>query len=105
MRLIDADMLIEQFEKVKNESTCLADIAQIIGVQCVIDEQPTAYDPDKIVEQLEELKKAEQNKPDYCDENGFGDGEQIYDDGRSQGRCEAFGEAIKIVKGGGVDGN
>ena len=52
--------------------------------------------------QLEELKKAEQNRPDNCDENGFGDGEQIYDDGRSQGRCEAFGEAIKIVKGGGV---
>ena len=61
-------------------------------------------DADKVVEQLEELKKAEQNKPDNCDENGFGDGEQIYDDGRSQGRCEAFGEAIKIVKGGGVDG-
>lgn len=55
--------------------------------------------------QLEELQKAEQNRPDNCDENGFGDGEQIYDDGRSQGRFEAFGEAIEIVKGGGVDGN
>ena len=72
----------------------------VIAAKCA----PIAYDPDKVVEQLEELKKAEQNKPDNCDENGFGDGEQIYDDGRSQGRCEAFGEAIKIVKGGGVDG-
>ena len=53
-RLIDADMMIEQLEKVKNESTCLADIAQIIGVQCVIDEQPTAYNLDKVVKQLED---------------------------------------------------
>ena len=32
-----------------------------------------------------------------------GDGEQIYDDGRSQGKFEAFGKAIEIVKGGGAD--
>ena len=47
-------------------------------------------------------KKAEQDRSDDCDENGYGDGEQIFNDGRSQGRFEAFGEAIKIVKGGGV---
>lgn len=64
----------------------------------------TAGAVDKVLEQLEELKKAEQNRSDNCDETGFGDGEQIFDDGRSQGRYEAFGEAIKIVKGGGVDG-
>ena len=75
------------------------------AVQNVIETEPTAYDPDKVVEQLEELKKAEQNRPDNCDKTGFGDGEQIFDDGRSQGRYEAFGETIKIVKGGGVDGN
>lgn len=85
MRLIDADVLVEG--RVENDPV-------VIAAKCA----PTAYDPDKVVEQLEELKKAEQNKPDNCDENGFGDGEQIYDDGRSQGRCEAFGEAIKIVK-------
>ena len=70
-----------------------------------IDAQPTAFDPDRVVEQLEKLKKAEQDRPDDCDEDGCGDGEQIYDDGRSQGRFEAFGKAIKIVKGGGVDAN
>lgn len=67
-------------------------------------EKQTACDPDKVVEQLEKLKKAEQDRPDDCDEDGCGDGEQIYDDGRSQGRYEAFGKAIQIVKGGGVDG-
>lgn len=89
MRLIDADLLIEG--RVENDPV-------VIAAKCT----PTAYDPDKIVVQLEELKKAEQNRPDNCDENGFGDGEKIYDDGRSQGRYEAFGEAIKIVKRGGV---
>lgn len=89
MRLIDADLLIEG--RVENDPV-------VVAAKCA----PTAYDPDKIVVQLEELKKAEQNRPDNCDENGFGDGEQIYDDGRSQGRYEAFREAIKIVKGGGV---
>lgn len=90
MRLIDADVLVEG--RVENDPV-------VIAAKCT----PTAYDPDKIVVQLEELQKAEQDRPDNCDENGFGDGEQIYDDGRSQGRFEAFGEAIKIVKGGGVD--
>ena len=89
MRLIDADVLIEG--RVENDPV-------VIAAKCA----PTAYDPDKVVVQLEELQKAEQNRPDNCDENGFGDGEQIYDDGRSQGRFEAFGEAIKIVKRGGV---
>lgn len=55
------------------------------------------------MEQLGKLKKAEQDRPDDCDEDGYGDGEQIYNDGRSQGRYEAFGKAIEIVKGGGVD--
>ena len=96
-RLFDADKLKADLEKAisKNEDM---DCLDFLRVASVIDAQPTAYDPDKVVEQLEELKKAEQNKPDNCDENGFGDGEQIFNDGRSQGRFEAFGEAIKIVK-------
>ena len=90
MRLIDEDELIKG--RVENDPV-------VIAAKCT----PTAYDPDRVVVQLEELKKAEQDRSDDCDENGFGDGEQIYDDGRSQGRFEAFGEAIKIVKGGGID--
>ena len=89
MRMIDADLLIEG--RVENDPV-------VIAAKCA----PTAYDPDKVVEQLEELKKAEQDRSDDCDENGYGDGEQIFNDGRSQGRFEAFGEAIKIVKGCGV---
>ena len=111
-RLIDADKVVEHLEKVKKESASLVDMAHILGFQSVIDVQPTAYDPDKVVEQLEKLKKAEQleklkkaeqDRSDDCDEDGYGDGEQIYDDGRIQGKFEAFGKAIEIVKGGGVD--
>lgn len=95
MRLIDADNL--QFNgRNYNKS-------QMNAILDFVDVQPTAYDLDKVVEQLEKLKKAEQDRPDDCDEDGCGDGEQIYDDGRSQGRFEAFGKAIEIVKGGGVD--
>ncbi len=101
-RLIDADKLKADLEKAisKNEDM---DYLDFLRVASFIDAQPTAYDPDKVLEQLGKLKKAEQDRPDDCDEDGCGDGEQIYDDGRSQGRFEAFGKAIQIVKGGGVD--
>lgn len=48
MRLIDADRLKVMFEI--EECPCALQAA-ILGI---IDEQPTAYDPDKVVEQLEE---------------------------------------------------
>jgi hypothetical protein len=89
------------------ESLHLGGNSRSAELKIIIDELPVrvpdAYDPDKVVEQLEKLKKAEQDRPDDCDEDGCGDGEQIYDDGRSQGRYEAFSKAIEIVKGGGVD--
>ena len=101
MRLIDAD----KFEGFIRKKYADIEKAEDIKEQMLFDlsYQPTAYDPDKVVEQLEKLKKAEQDRQDDCDEDGCGDGEQIYDDGRSQGRFEAYVRAIEIVKGGGVD--
>ena len=94
-RLIDADNLVFNGRQYNS--------SQMKAILDFVDEQPTVCDLDKVVEQLEKLKKAEQDRPDDCDEDGCGDGEQIYDDGRSQGRYEAFGKAIEIVEGGGVD--
>ena len=94
-RLIDAD----KFKGKVIASHTGSGVIKLIA----IDEVPTAYDPDKVVEQLEKLKKAEQDRQDDCDEDGCGDGEQIYDDGRSQGRFEAYVRAIEIAKGGGAD--
>ena len=53
---------------------------------------------EKIVEKLEELKKAEIERDDLCDEEGCGDGEEIYEDGKSQGRFEQVVRIIEIVK-------
>lgn len=53
MRLVDADKLIEDIHKRNYISKALSEIFETI-----IDEQPTAYDVDKVVEELE----AEQQK-------------------------------------------
>lgn len=101
-RLIDADKLLEETRRDRDYAEKNGFMDMYYERQALIDRieaQPTAYDPDKVVERLEELKKAEQDRSDDCDEDGNGDAEQIYDDGRSQGRFEAFGKAIEIVKG------
>ena len=53
---------------------------------------------EKIIEKLEELKKSETEREDLCDEEGCGDGEEIYEDGKSQGRFEQVVRIIEIVK-------
>lgn len=73
------------------------------NLEQAIVEQPIAYDVDKVVEQLEKLVNAEYEKEANCDENGFGDGEQIYEDGRTRGMYEAYGKALEIVRSGGVE--
>ena len=68
MRLIDADMLIEKIEKIaleveqqtqgrRNGKTLAQGILFGFGsMRKTVLEQPTAYDPDKVVVQLENLK-------------------------------------------------
>ena len=80
-RLIDADKVVEHLEKVKKESASLVDMAHIIGFQSVIDAQPTAYDTDKVVRQLEEYREEMEQ---------FG--------------CSGMlSDMIEVVKGGGVE--
>lgn len=87
-RLIDADVLIGHFEKLKKESASLVDMAHIIGFQSVIDAQPTAYDPEEVVEQLEEIRPEED-----CFDNA-----EEYKHALSR-----HNKIIEIVKGGGVE--
>lgn len=83
MRLIDADKIID--------SLGMSDMDFAIGA--VIDEQPTVFDVDKVVEQLETKKtRATELKKKYISEY-------------FKGEADAFEFAIKIVKEGGVDGN
>lgn len=81
MRLIDADGMTEG--RVENDPV-------VIAAKCA----PTAYDPDKVVEQLEELNKY---KLDLAD---------AMLDMQSNGLDRHFiclEDAIEIVKGGGID--
>lgn len=90
-RLINADKVMEHLEKVKKESASLVDIAHIIGFQGVIDAQPTAYDPDKVVQQLEDRKSL------------MLETFKISESDIDRGRIYGMDKAIEIVKGGGVD--
>lgn len=81
-RLIDADKIID--------SLGMSDMDFAIGA--VIDEQPTAFDLDKVVEQLEKL--ADEANDKILEAGGL----QLYYDGYE----DTMRTAVEIVKGGGV---
>ena len=88
MRLIDADNL--QFNgRNYNKS-------QMNAILDFVDAQPTTYDPDKVVEQLEKLKS-------LVPVNRVLD-DIVNDKPKELGMLIAYEKAIEIVKGGGVDG-
>ena len=102
MRLIDADLLQESIAKwlkpSKPDETEMIEVADaLVSTMMEIDEQPTAFDVDKVVEQLKELKmryfltiaNTGDKKLDIAYENVG----------------NALDRVIEIVKGGGVDGN
>lgn len=99
MRLIDAETLVEYIKAWDIGNGIGHTQADIIDA---VNSQPIGFDVDEVVERLEKLKKAEQDRSDNCDESGCCDSEEIYDDGRSQGRFETYEKAIGIVKEGGV---
>lgn len=99
-RLIDADKLKADLEKAisKNEDM---DCLDFLRIASVIDKQPTAYDPDKVVEQLEErttfLKE--------CTKYGNKDAEQQEKSYATMMMYEVaylVDDLLEIVKGGGV---
>lgn len=102
MKLIDADLLVKNCKctgKFEDNFNCVT----LAELKKVIENQPTAFDVEEVIEELENLREVELHIPDMCDELGSGSGEIQYNDGRSQGRYEAFIEAIEIVKRGGRD--
>lgn len=96
MRLIDADLLEKQMNKevlhLFNSMHIFNSMHEgyVKAMKCV-KQQPTVFDVDKVVEQLETKKtRATELKKKYISE--YFDGE-----------AGAFEFAIKIVKGGGVE--
>ena len=82
MRLIDADALKKDLKSVTLSNGTLVNTNAVLYL---LEEYPTAYDPDKVVEQLEELRKECEDTLQEYDPNYFID------------------KAIEIVKGGGVE--
>ena len=88
-RLIDADKLLEETRRDRDYARKNGFLDMYYERQALIDRiesQPTAYDVDKVVEQLESLRNAEADYY-YAGSNDVIDRE----------------DAIEIVKGGGVD--
>lgn len=89
MRLIDADELIKRFKELKG-----ADSLANMFVTDVINEikkQPTAYDVDKVVEQL---KKKLLFHEGHLEETGWAE---------DKGCIESYEHAIEIVKSSGIE--
>ena len=85
MRLIDADKLIEDMR----DKWDMQDLYLPIHFkELLIDEQQTAFDVDKVVKGLEELRESEDV-----------DGRAYY----TMSEKEAINKAIKIVKAGAID--
>ena len=87
MRLIDADKIIDSLGN--------SDMDFAIGA--VIDEQPTAFDVDKISKELVKQKKNVNKKMNESDD--------AYSMSYYDGFLSGIAIAIGIVKGGGVDDN
>lgn len=105
MRLIDADKdkLKADLEKAisKNEDM---DCLDFLHVASVIDKQPTAYDLDKVVEQLEErtafLKDCTKYGNKTTDQQS-----KSYDTMMMYEVKDLVDDLLEIVKAGGTDGN
>lgn len=92
MRLIDADELIKVLHESLDGDVELIKDYELLGIDDFINAQLTAYDVDKVIEEIEEWT-ARINV--------------INDKSGKTGQVDVIGsnKAIKIVKGGGIDGN
>ena len=98
-RLIDADAFIE-YLGLDAENAREDNVGEIVTLED-FDRQPTVFDKEKVIEELVELRQREYNDSD--EESETMDGEEIYDEGRSQGRFGAYRRAIEIVEKGGIE--
>lgn len=96
MSLIDADKFVEYMAE-KCDPNAVLDPIILEVIRGAVKEQPTAYDVDKVVEQLEDLKSRVPVNRVLDD--------IINDKPKELGMLIAYDKAIEIVKAGGIDGN
>lgn len=85
MRLIDADALKKDLKSVTLSNGTLVNTNAVLYL---LEEYPTAYDVDKVLEQLENERKFWEN---------------AYNRNLGKEKARSYEHAIEIVKGGGVD--
>lgn len=94
MRLIDADELLDLIKDQKEKETGAytkginKGLSIVKSIICDEAQTPTAYDPDKVVEQLENERKFWEN---------------AYNRNLGKEKARSYEHAIEIVKGGGVE--
>ena len=88
MRMIDADKMLERLEVWNTSDNTDKALYNVAWNR--IAEQPTAYDVEKVIKQLE-------SEASHC--ASFFDG--YYTDDYERGKFEAYNEAVEIVKKGG----
>ena len=88
MGLIDVDKLKKDLESVTLSNGTLLNTNTVL---LLLDKYPTAYDVDKVVEQLKSESARRQDSGD------------AYNDEKEKGVAIGFRKAIEIVKGGGID--
>lgn len=93
-RLIDAGLVLD------NLSGRLESMKDYDAVRDVINNMPTAYDPDKVVEQLEKKIQTHKRAIKYEKKNGT-----ITEEYQQRKAVEVLEGAIEIVKAGGADAN
>lgn len=84
-RLIDADKLKEAIEEEKDDNDYMCRLC-LESIKEIIDEQPTAFDVDEVVQQLEMLIE-----------------DKVSESGEDWYTAQCLNEAVDIVKGGGVN--
>ena len=87
MKLIDADALKKDLKSVTLSNGTLVNTNAVLYL---LEEYPTAYDVDKVLEQLENERKFWEN---------------AYNRNFGKEKARSYEHAIEIVEGGGVDGN
>ena len=103
MGLIDADAIKEYYMRASKSDDDFRRVS-LATLASVIDAQPTAYDPDKVVEQLEEHTAFLKD----CTKYGNQTAEQqskSYDTMMMYEVKDLVEDLLEIVKAGGTDGN
>lgn len=95
MRLIDADALKKDLKSVTLSNGTLVNTNAVLYL---LEEYPTAYDVDKVVEQLEKRIQTHECCIEYEKKNGT-----ITEEFQQRKAVEVLKEAIEIVKGGGMN--